>query len=534
MTFLKRRKIALLLALALSAGLAHSAETLVFCSEASPDGLNPQLFTTGTVNDATAETFYSRLTQFDIATTKLDPKRGLAEKIDISDDGLVYTFSLRKGVAFHSNKLFKPTRELNADDVVFSIERQRDANHPYHKVSGGTYEYFTSMGMDKSIKSVEKVDDHTVKITLNYPDSPFLANLAMAHSSILSAEYADVLMKAGTPEKIDLNPIGTGPFQFVTYKKDANIRYKAFEQYWLGVQPIKNLVFSITLDPSVRFAKLQKNECQVTLYPNPADIPAMKSDPNITVLEQPGLNIGYLAFNTLKKPFDNKKVRQALNMAVNKAAIIDAVYQGSGVMAKNPMPPTIWSYNDAIEDYQYDVDKAKALLKEAGFENGFETDLWAMPVQRPYNPNARRMAEMIQSDWAKVGVKAKIVSFEWAEYLKRAKAGEHQTVLLGWTGDNGDPDNFLATLLSCDAAKQGANYAQWCHAEYDEIVRKARQISDMAERTKMYEQAQVIFHEEAPWITIAHSNTFQPIRKEVTGFKVSPLGRNAFIGVDIK
>ena len=149
----------------------------------------------------------------------------------------------------------------------------------------------------------------------------------------------------------------------------------------------------------------------------------MKEDPKVNLMSQEGLNIGYLAFNVRKKPFDDVKVRQALNMAVNKAAIIDAIYQGAGKAAKNPIPPTIWSYNDKVEDYAYDPEKAKALLKEAGFENGFETDIWAMPVQRPYNPNARRMAEMIQADWAAVGVKAQIVSYEWGEYLKRAQAG---------------------------------------------------------------------------------------------------------------
>ncbi|VTP78061.1 dipeptide ABC transporter, substrate-binding protein [Proteus vulgaris] len=156
-----------------------------------------------------------------------------------------------------------------------------------------------------------------------------------------------------------------------------------------------------------------------------------------------------------KKPLDNQKVRQALSMAVNKDAIIEAVYQGAGQKAKNLIPPTMWGYNDEIVDYEYNPEKAKALLKEAGLADGFTIDLWAMPVQRPYNPNARRMAEMVQADWEKIGVKTKIVSYEWGEYLKRAKSGEHQAVMMGWTGDNGDPDNFFATLFSCAAKEQG-------------------------------------------------------------------------------
>ena len=220
-------------------------------------------------------------------------------------------------------------------------------------------------------------------------------------------------------------------------------------------------------------------------YPNPADLAAIAKDPKITLMQQEGLNVGYLAFNTKKAPFDNVKVRQALSMAINKQAIMDAVFQGSGKIAKNPIPPTMWSYNDAVKDYEYDVAAAKKLLADAGFPNGFETDVWAMPVQRPYNPNARRMAEIIQADWAKVGVTAKIVSFEWGEYLKRSKNGEHQTVLLGWTGDNGDPDNFLAVLLGCDAVG-GSNRAQWCNKEFDDLIMKAKQVSDAKERTRLY------------------------------------------------
>ena len=187
-------------------------------------------------------------------------------------------------------------------------------------------------------------------------------------------------------------------------------------------------------------------------YPNPADIPAMKEDPAVNLMSQEGLNIGYHAYNTEKKPFDDARVRKALNMAVNKAAIIEAVFQGAGEAAKNPIPPTIWSYNNAIVDDPYDPEAAKKLLAEAGV-TGLKTNIWAMPVQRPYNPNAKRMAELIQADWKAVGVDAEIVSYEWGEYLKRSAAGEHETVLLGWTGDNGDPDNFLFALLSCEAVK---------------------------------------------------------------------------------
>ncbi|WP_411703911.1 dipeptide ABC transporter periplasmic-binding protein DppA [Edaphovirga cremea] len=517
--------------IALTVAASVQAKTLVYCSEGSPEGFNPQLFTSGTTFDASSVPIYNRLVEFKLGTTEIEP--GLAEKWEISDDGKTYTFHLRKDVKWQDNKDFKPTRNFNADDVLFSFNRQLDVKNAYHKVSGGSYEYFQGMGMDTLISSIEKVDDYTVRFHLVRPESPFLADLAMDFASILSSEYADNMLKAGTPEKIDMNPIGTGPFQLQQYQKDSRILYKAFDGYW-GTKPkIDRLVFSITPDASVRYAKMQKDECQVMPYPNPADIATMKKDGKINLMQQPGLNVGYLSFNVQKKPLDQVKVRQALTYAVNKAAIIEAVYQGAGQPAKNLIPPTMWGYNDEIKDYDYNPEKAKELLKEAGLADGFTIDLWAMPVQRPYNPNARRMAEMIQSDWAKIGVKANIVTYEWGEYLKRAKEGEHQSVMMGWTGDNGDPDNFFATLFSCDAAQQGSNYSKWCYKPFEDLIQPARAESDHDKRIALYKQAQVVMHDQAPALIIAHSTVYEPVNKKVKGYVVDPLGKHHFENVSM-
>ncbi|SUC38934.1 dipeptide ABC transporter, substrate-binding protein [Proteus mirabilis] len=292
-----------LLALAISAGV--QAKTLVYCSEGSPEGFNPQLFTSGTTYDASSVPLYDRLVEFKLGTTEITP--GLAESWEVSDDGKVYTFHLRKGVSWHSNKEFKPTREFNADDVIYTFMRQMDPNHPYHKVSGGSYEYFTGMDMNNMIEKIEKVDDNTVRFVLTRSEAPFLADMAMDFASILSAEYADNMMKAGTPEKVDLNPIGTGPFQLQQYQKDSRILYKANDKYWGKKPDIDRLVFSITPDASVRYAKLQKNECQAMPYPNPADIAKMKQNKDIQLLEQPGLNVGYISFNVEKNRSITKK-----------------------------------------------------------------------------------------------------------------------------------------------------------------------------------------------------------------------------------
>ncbi|MBK8174317.1 MAG: ABC transporter substrate-binding protein [Rhodospirillales bacterium] len=506
-------------------------KAFVYCSEASPESFNPQLSIANTTFDASSRNVYNRLVEFERGTTTLRP--ALAESWAISPDGLVYTFHLRHNVAFHTTPWFTPTRPFNADDVLYSFQRQWDPNHPDHALSGGTYEYFNSMDMPKLIKAIEKIDDYTVRFVLSQPEAPFLANLAMDFASILSAEYAAAMHAAGTPEKIDLQPVATGPFQFVSYQKDAIIRFKANPDYWQGKPAIDTLIFSITPDPAVAYAKLKAGECQLIPYPNPSDLSAMRRDPEIRVMSQEGLNVGYLAFNTQKPPFDDVRVRRALDLAINKDAIIAAVYQGEGRKAKNPIPPTMWSYNDAVKETAYDPEAARRLLAEAGHAGGFTTDIWALPVTRPYNPDGRRMAEMIQADWAEVGVRARIVSYEWGEFLKRTKAGEHQTMLFGWIGDNGDPDNFLYVLLSCVAAKDGTNRARWCNADFDDVVTRAKRTTDIAERSRLYQQAQVIFKQQIPWVTIAHSVVSTAMSTAVKNYKIDPLGGHIFNGVDL-
>jgi len=531
---LRLRKTALLAALAcgaLTLGANAAAKTLVYCSEGSPENFSPSINTTGTSFDVT-EQIYDNLVQFEHGGTKIVP--ALAESWTISKDALEYTFHLRKGVKWQGNKSFTPTRDFNADDVLFMFERQWKENDPYYKVTSSNHSYFGDMGMPALLKSVDKIDEYTVRVTLNAPEAPFLANLAMQFAGVQSKEYAIAMLKAGTPEKIDQDPLGTGPYQLLQYQKDALIRFKAFPQYWAGKAKIDDLIFAITPDASVRWAKLQKGECQVLPYPNPADLDAMRADSHVTVLEQPGLNIGYLAYNTTKKPFDDVRVRKAINMAMDKKAIVAAVYLSTGVAAVNPIPPTEWSYNKAIKDDVYDPAQAKKLLAAAGYPDGFSTDLWAMPVQRPYNPNAKRIAELMQADLAKIGVRAEIKSFEWGEYRKRMQNGEHQMGMLGWTGDNGDPDNFLYTLLGCASAKSnGSNVAKFCYKPFDDLLLQAKRVTDPAARTKLYEKAQVIFKEQAPWFTIAHAVQLVPVRKEVQGFKLSPFAKHTFYGVDI-
>lgn len=504
--------------------------TLVYCSEGSPAGFDSAQYTAGTDFDASSYNVFNGLVDFPRGESKAAPS--LAESWDVSPDGLTYTFHLRKGVKFHTTKYFKPTRDFNADDVVWTFERLANKDFPFNKAYRVAFPYYSDMGLDTTIKSVEKVDDYTVKFNLNKVDASFIQTLAMAIASIQSKEYGDQLLAQGKAEMINQQPIGTGPFQFERYQKDAFIRYKANKDYWDKEDgpKVDNLIFAITKDASVRYQKLKAGECHIMAYPLPADVDSMKKDPSLQVITSSGFNVGSLYYNTEKAPFDKAEVRQALDYALNKPAIIKAVYGGEGEQAVNPIPPTQWSYNKDIKAREQNIEKAKELLAKAGYPNGFETTLWSLPVQRPYNPNGRLMAEMIQADWAKIGVKVTITTYEWGEYLKRAKQGEHQVVMNGWTGDNGDPDNWFGNLYSC-AAVGGSNYSRFCFKPFDDLVVKAKQITDVGERTKLYEQAQVIFFEQNPASPIGTSLSNEPMVKGVKGYKSEPFGQHRFKGV---
>lgn len=511
---------------------ASMAKSFVYCSEGSPTAFNPQITTDGTSNNASAHTIYERLVDFKYGTTEIIPK--LAKSWKVSKDRKTYTFTLRKGVKFHKTKYFTPTRELNADDVLFSFNRQWDKNHAYNKVSGGSYEYFTGMDMNNLITKIEKVGDYKVKITLNSPEAPFIANMAMSFMSILSKEYADQLAKKDEKEKIDNYPVGTGPFVFNKYKKDTIIRFNKNPSYWGTPAKVDKLVFSITPDPSVRYQKLKTNECHLIIEPSPADIGAMKNNKDLVVMQGAGLNVGYLAMNTQKAPFDKLNVRLAINHALNKQSYIDAIYLGNAIVAKNPLPPTIWSYNKTVKDYDYNPKKAMKLLKKAGLEKGFETEIWTLPVTRPYNPNGKKMGEMMQADLAKVGIKAKLITYDWPTYLKKAREGSHSLIQLGWTGDNGDPDNFLNVLLGCSGVNSGSNVARWCNKKFNDLIVKAKLTTVKKSRNALYQRAQKIFKKEAPWAPIAHSIIFRAMSKKVKGYKIDPLGGDIFRTVELK
>lgn len=518
------RKLSLCVLL-IAASVGH-ADTLKFCSEGSPAYFDPAQSSTGTDFDVHTAIFNS-LVATERGTQTLAP--GLATSWDISADGLVYTFKLRGGVKFHTTPWFTPTRDFNADDVVFTYRRLIDRSLPFRKAYPAESLYVGDLGWEKLIAKVEKVDALTVRFTLREPTAPFIEGVSHPFTSIHSVEYATQLLKTGKPQLINSQPVGTGAFMFKSFQKDSNVRMVRNPGYWAPeLHRVDNLIFIITTDRNVRMQKLRAGECDISALASQNDALELRKDPNIQIISAPGSNIGYLTFSVIRPPLDKLEVRQALDMAIDKKRLVETLFQGTGVVANSPLPGSNWANDTKLAAVPYDPDKARALLKKAGVKD-LAISLWKIPVQRAYMPNGALAAEMIQADWAKVGVKASIVTYEWGEYIRRTTAGEQDAALLGWNA-NADPNGTLA-ILTCDS---GNNSSKWCNRTYDDLVQKGQRVTDRDKRKAFYAPAQKIVVEQVPWSVLAYGNLTVPARKNVSGFKLPPDGTMRFDGVQVK
>ena len=514
--------------LALTAMLitAAHARALIYCSEASPEGFDPGMWDASSTHNVTGQ-MYQGLIAFEGDTTKLGPD--LATSWQVSADATVFTFNLRHGVHFHHTSYFAPTREFNADDVVFTFSRFLYPDYPFNKAFPATFVYPQNLGLTNMVASIEKLDDYTVRFKLKQPNVAFLSYFAMSFAPILSAEYGQQLMKKNLAHQINNFPIGTGPFQFVSYKKNEVIRMAANPDYWKAKQRTDKLIYAIVPDANVRVNKLLANECQITSTVRDDDIPILQKHANIVIKKINALNISYLSFNMKHAITSNRDVREALDIAIDRNAIHKALFpRGDTLQAANPFPPTVPGYNKNVVN-EYNPERARQLLKKAGYGDGLEISLWALPIARPTNPNGQLLAQLIQQDWARIGVKANIKTYEWGEYLKRARNGEHDVYMSGWTSDTGDADDFLSPNLTI--AANGPECFKYCSVEFDKLVDEARRTTDQKRRVSLYEKALEVMHHDRPWINIAHSTVSIPMTSEVHGFVMAPNGGMRFENV---
>ena len=494
--------------------------TFIFGRGGDSVGLDPALEEDGE-SFKVCDNIYDTLIQYKDGSTEIEP--GLATSWESSEDGLTWTFHLRKGVTFHDGTPF------NAEAVLFSLNRQHDKTHAFHDV-GGSYVYWIATGLAEIVDKITAVDEFTVQIHLKTAYSPFIYTIAITSFSIVSPTAVKEL-----GDEYSNNPVGTGPFKFVQWDRGDKIVLAANENYWGRRPKLDRVIFRSIPDNAVRLIELQRGGLHAMEFPNPDDLQQIQDDETLELLSQPGTNIGYLAMNMDKPPLDNLKVRLAINHAINKSEIIKHLYQGLGVPAKNPIPPTMWSYDDTIEDFDYNPKLAKQLLAEAGYPNGFETTLWALPVPRPYIPDGRALAEVLQSELRNVGIETKIVTYDWGTYLEKTKYGEHDMAMLGWSADLGDPDNFFYFLLSKSSAEKPAgNIAFYRSDTMQNVLEQARSISDKEKRIALYKQAQQIFHKDVPWVPLAHAKQILVVNKKVKNLKLHPLNWKYFRNVSLE
>lgn len=496
-----------------SGSAANDTSTLVFGRNQDAVKLDPAVVTDG-MSLNVARITMEGLTGYKLGTFDIEP--ALATSWSVSPDGKTWKFKLRHGVKFQDGTPF------DAEAVKFNFDRWRLPDNSWHKLLQGDleYSYYESQfgGFPGVIKDVRALAPDQVEFVLTRPMAPFLANLAMPAFGISSPT---AMKKEG--ENYFRSPIGTGPYQVTEWVKDDHITMQAFPGYWGERPKIQTIIFRDIPDQSTSLLALQKGDIDGWEYPRPDDLSALQSDHNLTIYHQPPNNVLYLAINTEKAPFTNVLVRRALNEAINANAIVRNFYDSSAEVATDFLPLAVWPHPNQTA-YAYNPAEARRLLAQAGFPHGFTTTLWYMTLPRPYVPEPQRVAEAIQADLRAVGISASLQGFEWGQFLDRTERGDHELALSGWTGDNGDPDNFLYAILDKDSAiPPGAqNVCFWKNDDFHALMIAAQNTNDRTQRAKFYSEALQIVHDQAPLVPLVHTGPPIVFKRGVLGYIGNP------------
>ena len=495
-----------LLAMAGGLGLAvaQPAGTLLVGLVAEPVNLDPPQVTD--LNSArVARRIVETLVTFPEESTQVVP--GLAESWSISKDGLTYTFKLRKGVKFHDGT------PLNAEAVKFSIERQFNPEHPANKLGKYPFANF----FFGNLKAVEVMDDSTVRFVLKEPRASFLAILTAGAASIVSPT---AVKKWGAD--YPLNPVGTGPFRYVSWQRGQQVVLEKNPDYWKGAVKLDRVVYRPIVEDQARLTELMTGAVDLIVGVPPDFVAQLEGSAKVSIAKQVGAHVWYLGINNQKKPFDDKRVRQALNYAVNKEAIVKDVLKGTGAVSKGPVLPNTWGADAALKAYPYDPQKAKQLLAEAGYPNGFSTTLW-VPESGSGMQSPVAMSTVMQSNLKAVGVNVALQTMEWGAFLAKLRTQEQELFALSWMAGTEDPDMVMYPLLhSSQWTPNGPNRALYKNTRFDELLAQARLVTDQAERAKLYREAQKILVEDAPWVFVDHEVQIAAVSKRVQGFKLHP------------
>lgn len=499
----------LVFAAALAVAAPVAAQTppnvLIVGQIAEPQSLDPQHVSA--VNDfRILMNVYDGLVRYKDGTLEVEP--ALATDWTISDDGLEYTFNLREGVSFHDGSPF------NAEAVKFNFERMINEDHPYHTGTFPLSFYFSA------VASVEAVDESTVTFTLNEPYAPFLSNLAYPAGLIVSKAAVET-----HGEDFDRNPSGTGAFKFAEWQSNTRVVIERNPDYWDGAPPLEAVVYRPITDANTRVAAMLAGEIDVMVEVPPDNVATFSDSADFALYEEAGPHLWFLILNAKEGVFANKAARQAVNYAVDKQSLVDNVLQGTATVASGPTPPAFnWAYNEDLDPYPYDPDKARALLAEAGVAEG--TSLTFYVTQGGSGMlDPISMGTAIQADLQAVGLDVAIETYEWNTFLGKVNPGlegKADMAEMAWMTNDPDTLPFLALRTEAWPEQGGFNSGYYSNPEVDELLAKARTSTDQAERAMLYKQMQAIVYEDAPWLFVANWKQNAVTSSKVENFSLQP------------
>ena len=477
----------------------------------------------------------------------------LAEECTANETATEWTCKLRQGVKFHDGT------DFNADAVLFNFNRWKNTTDPFH-FAEQVFEYYEAMwgGFDdaSTITAIDKLDDYTVKFTLSTPLAPFLANLAMDFFAISSPTAIQASgQDYGTPS---VGAVGTGPFVFKEWVEGDHITVTANENWWGGRAKVDEVIWRVIPDASARYLALKAGDIHAMEQATSEDLASAQADSTMQVMFKPPLNTVYLAFNYKIVELQDPKVREAIAHAINKPALAEAFWGASGQVAKTLVPASMWGFNDAIEDFAYDPELSKQLLADAGFPDGLSEMTIAedildaegnvvfkagdkmplrfnyIPADRFYISGPKQVAEAMAADLAKAGITVELFTpGDWPTYLGERREGKLVGLyMLGWGGDNGDPDNFTGYFFSTGA--EPINREGWYqNAALAELLQKAVTIPSQAEREPMYKEADQILHDDVARIWLVHQATPILLLSTVSGYQPQAVDADNYDMVEI-
>ncbi len=506
------RSIAAAALVALAAGPWQAAiaqvppDVLVVGQIAEPKSMDPHVVTA--VNDfRILVNVYDGLVRYRSGTLEVEP--ALAESWEISDDGLTYTFKLRDGVRFHDGS------PLNAEAVKFNFDRMLDESHPFHDTGPFPLSFFFG-----SIAATDVVDELTVRFTLSEPYAPFLSNLAYPTGLIVSPAAVET-----HGAEFGRNPSGTGPFLFSVWESNRQVALERNANYWDGAPPLRGVVFRPITDANARVTEMLSGGIDLMVEVPPDNVALFNDDPQFVLHEQAGPHLWFLILNLREPPFDDVRMRQAVNYAIDKQSLVDNVLQGTATVATGPTPAAFsWAYNESLQPYPHDPDKARALIAEAGYGDGVEITFYVTeggsgmldPVP---------MGTAIQADLAAVGIDAKIETYEWNTFLGRVNPGlegKADMAEMAWMTNDPDTLPFLALRTAAMPDEGGFNSGYYSNPEVDTLLEAARRATDQAERAQLYREMQEIVYEDAPWAFIASWKQNAVTTDRVDNFRLEP------------